>query len=77
MNVTETQNTNKVLEIKQGDKGFKFVSGLVEYPRAAIKVSNDCPHDVQLQLQVYVGNGWILPVAYVRESEYVWEKLKE
>jgi hypothetical protein len=77
MNVTETQNTNKVLEIKQGDKGFKFASGYVEYPRAAILVEDSCPYDVRLQVQQYVSNGWITPVAYVRESEYVWEKLKE
>lgn len=70
-------NNEKVLEIKQGDKGFKFVSGLVEYPRAAILVEDNCPYDVKLKLQQYVSNGWITPVAYVRENEYVWEKLKE
>ena len=70
-------SNEKVLEIKQGDKGFKFTSGLVEYPRAAISVSNDCPARVRLELQQYVSNGWITPVAYVREDEYVWEKLKE
>ena len=67
----------KVLEIKQGDKGFKFVSGYVEYPRAAILVEDKCPVDVRLQVQMYLSNGWITPVAYVRENEYVWEKLKE
>ena len=77
MNVTETQNTNKVLEIKQGDKGFKFISGYVEYPRAAILVTDECPARVRLDLQQYVSNGWITPVAYVKEDEYMWEKLKE
>jgi len=77
MNVTETKSNTKVLEIKQGDKGFKFMSGYIEYPRAAILVEDNCPYDVRLQVQQYVSNGWIAPVAYVRENEYVWEKLKE
>jgi DNA-binding transcriptional regulator LsrR (DeoR family) len=64
MNVTETKLSPKVLEIKQGDKGFKFISGYVEYPRAAILVTDECPARVRLDLQQY-------------ESEYVWEKLKE
>ncbi len=70
-------NNEKVLEIKQGDKGFKFTSGLVEYPRAAILVTDECPARVRLELQQWVSNGWIAPIAYVRESEYVWEKLQE
>ena len=77
MNITETQNTNKVLEIKPGQKGFKFISGLIEYPRAAILVTQECPPSTRLELQHYISIGWITPVAYVRENEYVWEKLKE
>jgi hypothetical protein len=77
MNVTETKLSPKVLEIKQGDKGFKFISGYVEYPRAAILVTDECPARVRLDLQQYVSNGWITPVAYVKEDEYMWEKLKE
>lgn len=68
---------NDVIEIEPRDKGFKFMVSMVEYPRAAISISNECPPDVRTQLQMYVGNGWIKPVAYVRESEYVWEKLSE
>ena len=70
-------SNEKVLEIKQGDKRFKFTSGLVEYPRAAILVTDECPARIRLELQQWVSNGWITPVAYVRENEYVWEKLKE
>jgi hypothetical protein len=77
MNVTETKHSPKVLEIKQGDKGFKFISGYVEYPRAAILVTDECPARVRLELQQWVSNGWIAPIAYVREDEYMWEKLKE
>ena len=71
------KNQNKVLEIKPTDKGFKFTVEKVEFPRAAIAVEENCPHDVRLNLQLWVSNGWITPVAYIRETEYVWEKLKE
>ena len=70
-------NDEKVLEIKQGDKGFKFISGYVEYPRAAILVDDSCPARVRLELQQWVGNGWIMPVAYIKEKDFIWEKLQE
>jgi len=66
-----------VLEIKPTDQGFKFMVGMVEFPRAAIAVEQDCPNDVRLQLQMYVSNGWITPVAYVKEQDYIWDTLKE
>ena len=70
-------NDEKVLEIKQGDKGFKFISGYVEYPRAAILVDDSCPARVRLELQQWVNNGWIMPVAYVKDKDFIWEKLQE
>jgi hypothetical protein len=66
-----------VLEIKPSDKGFKFNVGMVEFPRAAILIDENCPHDVRLQLQMWLSNGWFSPVAYVKETEYVWETLKQ
>jgi hypothetical protein len=70
-------NNEKVLEIKQGDKGFKFFSGMVEYPRAAISVSKNCPDEVLEKMGLWARKGYIFPVAYIKESEYVWGKLKE
>ena len=63
--------SNGVIEIKPTDRGFKFMSGMVEFPRAAIAVEENCPHDVRLNLQLWVSNGWITPIAYISEKEYI------
>ena len=58
--------------------GSHFIdNGIVMSPRAAFEISNDCPRQYKLMIMEAIKNGWIQPVAYMKESEYVWEKLKE
>jgi hypothetical protein len=68
---------DKVLEIKLGDDKFKFSSDMVEYPRAAISVSKNCPDEVIEKIGLWLNKGYIFPVAYVKESDYIWEQLKK
>ena len=68
---------DKVLEIKLGDNKFKFISDMVEYPRAAISVSKNCPDEVIEKIGLWLKKGYIFPVAYIKENEYIWETLKE
>ena len=66
-----------IKELEPGDKHFKFTQGLVEWPRAAIKISDDCPSNFLATIQVCISMGYIKPVAYVPEPTIVWEILKE
>lgn len=60
-----------------GDKGFTFMDNLVEYPRAAIMITEHCPDKYRDIFYTCQAKGWIKPVAYIQTKEYIWEKLKE
>lgn len=72
-----TVNPIEVKTILPGDTGFKFTSNMVEYPRAAIVITDECPENLRAQIWIYQRKGYIKPVAYVPTKEFVWEKLKE
>ena len=46
-------------------------------PRAGFEISNDCPREYKLMIMEATKNGWLQPVAYMKESEYIWEVLGE
>ena len=50
---------------------------IVMAPRAGFEISNDCPRQYKLMIMEAIKNGWLQPVAYMKESEYVWEQLGE
>jgi hypothetical protein len=66
---------SEVKTLMPGDGGFKFTSNLVEYPRAAIVITEDCPDNLKSQIWIYQRKGYIKPVAYVPTKELVWEEL--
>ncbi|NDB82348.1 MAG: hypothetical protein EB127_06355 [Alphaproteobacteria bacterium] len=59
-----------------GDDGYKFIKDMIEYPRAAIIVTANCPDNYKQIVYTCQAKGWIKPVAYVPTSEYIWEELK-
>ena len=58
------------------DKGYKFINGMVEYPRAAIVIMENCPENYKHVIYTCQAKGWIKPVAYVPTKELVWEELQ-
>jgi hypothetical protein len=63
--------------IRQDDPDFQIDNGFVMAPRAGFEISNDCPRQYKLMITEAVKNGWLQPVAYMKESEFIWEKLGE
>lgn len=66
-------------EVKQlfpGDEGYKFTKGMVEYPRAAIVIMENCPDNYRHIIHTCQAKGWIKPVAYVPTKEFIWEELQ-
>jgi len=59
-----------------GDDGFKFMKDMVEYPRAAIVIAENCPDNYRHIVYTCQAKGWIKPVAYVPTNEYIWEELQ-
>jgi hypothetical protein len=71
-------NSNStVRRITPEDADFLIISGYAYYPRAAINIESSCPSDVQKIVQLAISNNWITAEAWVRGSEYMWEKLSD
>ena len=64
-------------KIKQGDPDFAMTDGITMVPRAAIEISQRCPENYTSLIMECIGHGCLKPVEYMKESEYVWEKLGE
>jgi hypothetical protein len=63
--------------IRQDDSDFSMSVGMYAYPRAGFEIDKSCPENTIIFLFECLRAGWIKPVAYMKESEYVWEKLAE
>jgi hypothetical protein len=72
-----TQSKNKIKQVKEGDRLWLIRNGLYLTPRAGFEINNSCPREYKLVLQECMANGWLKPVAYMRDDEYTWESLKE
>jgi len=70
-------NDTKVKTVKSSDKMFYIKGHITITPRAGIEISNQCPREYRLILADCIDRGWIKPVAYMRDDEYMWDELKE
>jgi len=75
--MTSTFSEKTFKEINQGDPDFMMTDGIKLVPRAAIKISQRCPNNYKKIIQDCISHGWLKPIAHIKESEYVWEKLGE
>jgi hypothetical protein len=75
--MTFTTPEKTIKTIRKDDPDFTIINGIVMAPRAGFEISNDCPRQYKLMIMEAIKNGWLQPVAYMKESEYVWEQLGE
>lgn len=61
--------------IRKDDPDFHIDNGIVMSPRAGFEISNDCPKQYKSMIIEAIKNGWLQPIAYMKESDFVWEKL--
>ena len=73
--MTFTTPDKTIKTIRKDDPDFIINNGIVMAPRAGFEISNDCPRQYKLMIMEAIKNGWLQPVAYMKESEYVWEVL--
>lgn len=71
------RSNDRLKIIRQGDSDFSMSVGMYAYPRAGFEIDKSCPENTINFLFECLRAGWIKPVAYMKESEYVWEKLAE
>ncbi len=77
MSINISRSTTQVRKITTKDDDFCIISGYAYWPRAGIEVTGKCPADYRAMIKLAISKGWIEPVAHVRESEYMWEKLND
>jgi hypothetical protein len=75
--MTFTTPEKTIKTIRKDDPDFTIINGIVMAPRAGFEISNDCPRQYKLMIMEAIKNGWLQPIAYMKESEYVWEQLGE
>ena len=68
---------NNIRKITAKDDDFCIISGYAYYPRAVIEISQNCPQDFKSIILTAISKGWVSAEAYVRDSEYMWEKLSD
>jgi hypothetical protein len=73
--MTFTTPDKTIKTIRKDDPDFQIDNGIFMAPRAGFEISNDCPRQYKHMIVEAIKNGWLQPVAYMKESEFVWEKL--
>jgi hypothetical protein len=68
-------NNSGIKEIDSGDPLFTINGGLVISRRAGIKIESSCPSNIVNMIARAYDQGWIKPVAYVTDEEYMVMKL--
>lgn len=51
-----------------------IADGLVMAPRAGFEISDKCPREYKLIINECLSNGWLKPVATIKDSELFWEE---
>jgi len=77
MTIEAYSSGKKIKSIKQGDSNFYITDGMMTSGRAGYILSLDCPPEYIRIIDHAWQQGWLTPVAYMLESEYMWEKLGE
>ena len=70
-----TDPKHKIKTLKPGDNNWFIDSDFTRTPRAGFEISVSCPRDYRMVLSECIDRGWIKPVAYMKETDYVWETL--
>ena len=67
---------HKTLHSKDTD--FSFSPDVIKIvPRASFELSKECPREYRLIIAECIGNGWLKPVAHMRDTEYTMELLQK
>lgn len=63
--------------IKMGDDGFMLQDGWIISPRAGLEIDINCPREYKQIIRTCLSNGWLKPVAYVKDNELFWEEFEK
>lgn len=75
MNITMSKSG--VRKVMPGDSKFNIIDGMVVVPRACIEIDRGCPQNFKHIIEQCAMQGWIRPVAHVKDNELFWEELQK
>lgn len=67
----EISTSPSIRALDHTNRHFTIVSGMVTAGRAGIEIDAKCPREYLMILSECLDRGWIKPVAYVTEDEYM------
>lgn len=63
--------------IREGDPKWHINDGIVVTGRAGLEISERCPNTWKPVIMDAIAKGYIKPVAYMKDTELMWETLCE
>lgn len=73
----KTSSQREIKTLRQGDPGFMLTDGMIQYPRAMLHISPECPVEIRAQIIWAANNGYLKCVAHVQGKELTWQNLTE
>ena len=70
-------NQSSLRTIKKGDPNFMLKDGFVITPRAGFDINQSCPKEYRMIILECINNGWLQPVATVKDTELFWEEFSK
>lgn len=67
--------SNQFVCLDDTNSEFVMTDGVVVARRAALYIGPECPKNISLIITNAVNNGWLKPIAFMKESEYLIAKL--
>ena len=69
---------NTYVSFRPGHKDFAFSpDGITLVPRASVVINEQCPDSYRSMIAYAINNGWVEPIANMRDSEYTMEVLRK
>lgn len=74
--MTFKTTVSRIRTIRSTDNDFMLQDGLTITPRAGFEVDKHCPREYKLIISECINNGWLKPVAHVKDHEKFWEEFE-
>ena len=75
--MTFTARVSDIRTIRQDDPNFILDDGMILCPRAGFEIGTGCPRSYRDIIAECINNGWLKPVAHIRDSELSWDLLQQ
>jgi len=73
----DTSLRSKIRTINMNDSDFMLQDGYIISPRAGLEIDKSCPREYRMIITECLNNGWLKPVAYVKDNELFWEEFEK